>query len=71
MKMVGGHPYFIRLALDHHYQDKITMKQLLEEAPTPTGIYYYHLQNHLISLQKKPDLAAAFAKVITSKNLCT
>ncbi|MGK7884066.1 MAG: AAA-like domain-containing protein [Crocosphaera sp.] len=67
MKMVGGHPYLIRLALYHLYQDKITMKKLLEEAPTPTGIYYHHLQNHLISLQKNHDLAAALAKVIKAK----
>lgn len=67
MKMVGGHPYLIRLALYHLYQDKITMKQLLEEAPTPTGIYDHHLQNHLITLQNNPELAAAFAKVIKAK----
>ena len=43
------------------------MKKLLEEAPTSTGIYHHHLQNHLITLQKNPDLADAFAKVIQSK----
>ncbi|MDJ0598699.1 MAG: AAA-like domain-containing protein [Crocosphaera sp.] len=67
MKMVGGHPYLIRLAFYHLYQDDITMKQLLEEAPNPTGIYHHHLQNHLITLQKNPDLASAFAKVIQVK----
>ncbi len=67
MKMVGGHPYLIRLALYHLYQDKITMKQLLEEAATPTGIYHHHLQNHLITLQKNTDLAAGFTKVIQAK----
>ncbi len=64
MKMVGGHPYLIRLALYHLYQDRITMEQLLEEAANPTGIYHHHLQNHLITLQKNPDLADAFAQVI-------
>ncbi|MGK7940332.1 MAG: AAA-like domain-containing protein [Crocosphaera sp.] len=68
MKMVGGHPYLIRLAFYHLYQDEITIKQLLEEAPTPTGIYHHHLQNHLITLQNNPDLASAFAKVIKAKN---
>lgn len=67
MKMVGGHPYLIRLAFYHLYQNKITMQQLLEEAPTPTGIYHHHLQNHLITLQKHPDLASAFAKVIKAE----
>ena len=67
MKMVGGHPYLIRLAFYHLYQDGITIKQLLEEAPTPTGIYHHHLQNHLITLQKNPDLASAFATVIKAK----
>lgn len=66
MEMVGGHPYLIRLAFYHLYQDEITIQQLLEEAPTPTGIYHHHLQNHLITLQKNPNLAHAFAKVITA-----
>ncbi|HAC66052.1 MAG TPA: hypothetical protein DCF68_21595 [Cyanothece sp. UBA12306] len=67
MSMVGGHPYLIRLALYHLYQDGITMEQLLEEAATPTGIYHHHLQNHLITLQKHPDLASAFVTVIKAK----
>ncbi|MDJ0729267.1 MAG: AAA-like domain-containing protein [Crocosphaera sp.] len=67
MRMVGGHPYLIRLALYHLYQDRITMQQLLEEAANPTGIYHHHLQNHLITLQKNPDLAHAFAKVIKAQ----
>ena len=67
MNMVGGHPYLIRLALYHLYQDDIPMEQLLEEAPTPTGIYHHHLQNHLITLQKHPELATTFAKVIKAQ----
>ncbi|MGK7932747.1 MAG: AAA-like domain-containing protein, partial [Microcystaceae cyanobacterium] len=64
MAMVGGHPYLIRLALYHLYQNDVTMKQLLQEAPTVTGIYGHHLQNHLITLQKYPDLISAFTQVI-------
>ena len=67
MAMVGGHPYLIRLALYHLAQDKITMAELLQEAPTSTGIYRHHLQNHLITLQHNPDLANAFFQVITAK----
>ena len=65
--MVGGHPYLIRLALYHLYADQITMKQLLDEAATPTGIYHYHLQNHLITLNEHPALKSDFNKVIKSE----
>ncbi len=31
--------------------------QLLETAPTATGIYSHHLQRHWTTLQKQPELA--------------
>jgi hypothetical protein len=64
MKIVGGHPYLIRVALYYIAQQQLTLEQLLEIAPTEAGIYGDHLRRHLWSFQQHPDLAAAFAKVV-------
>jgi len=66
MKLVGGHPYLVRLALYHIAQQTITLKQLLETAPTEAGLYDDHLRRHLWNLQQHPELAMAFAKVVTT-----
>jgi hypothetical protein len=64
--MVGGHPYLIRLALYHLRTQNITLKQLLQEAPTISGIYNNHLQNYLLTLQKESELAKALYQVVTT-----
>lgn len=66
--MVGGHPYLIRLALYHLRTQNITLKQLLQEAPTISGIYNNHLQNYLLILQNEPGLAKALHQVMTAKD---
>ena len=67
MKMVGGHPFLIRLALYHLSQHKITLEQVLEQAPTQEGIYRHHLQSQLNILRQKPNLLAAFQKIINAE----
>ncbi|MCL1467022.1 AAA-like domain-containing protein [Argonema galeatum] len=66
MSIVGGHPYLVRLALYHISQQQLTLEELAEIAPTEAGIYGDHLRRHLWNLQEYPDLAAAFAKVVTA-----
>ena len=69
MAMVGGHPYLVRLALYHLVNsDQKSLDQLLQEAPTITGIYHNYLQSHLATLQKNPELATALKKVITAQD---
>jgi hypothetical protein len=63
--MVGGHPYLVRLALYHIRRQDVTLKQLLQAAPTEAGIYSDHLRRHLASLQENLELTAAFKKVVT------
>jgi AAA-like domain len=64
MEMVGGHPYLIRLALYHVQHQDITLEQLLETAPTESGIYKDHLRGHLCNLNDHPNLVAAFSQVV-------
>jgi len=67
MKIVGGHPYLVRLALYHISQQQLTLDELLEIAPTEAGIYGDHLRRHLWILQQHPELAQAFRQVAISQ----
>ncbi|MFH7030971.1 MAG: AAA-like domain-containing protein [Heteroscytonema crispum UTEX LB 1556] len=66
MKMVGGHPYLVRLAMYYVSSGKIILEQLLQKAPTEAGIYSNHLRRYLEILQHVPDLALALKEVVTS-----
>ncbi|HAX86602.1 MAG TPA: molecular chaperone Tir, partial [Cyanobacteria bacterium UBA11370] len=66
MTIVGGHPYLVRVAFYHIARGELTLEQLVEIAPTEAGIYGDHLRRHLWNLQQYPELAAAFAKVVTT-----
>ena len=66
MAMLGGHPFLIRLALYRISRQEIGLEQLLQTAPTESGIFIDHLRRHLISLQHNPELAAAFKNVVTT-----
>lgn len=64
--MVGGHPYLTRLALYHICRGELTLKQLLQAAPTESGIYRDHLRNILAIIQGNPALVKAFMEVISA-----
>jgi hypothetical protein len=66
MKMVGGHPYLLRLALYEVVSGKMTLDRLLRDAATEAGIYSNHLRRHLEVLQHASELAQALKKVIAS-----
>jgi AAA-like domain len=66
LKMIGGHPYLVRLAL-YALRQQLSLTQLLEEAPTPSGIYSEHLRHQLQDLQERPALAIAFQKILSAK----
>ncbi len=66
MAMVEGHPALVHLALYHLGRNAITLSQLLETAPTASGIYSRHLQRHWATLQKQPELAQAFDTVLNA-----
>jgi AAA-like domain len=59
MSLVEGHPALINIALYHLSQGKKPLLQLLESAPTSSGIYNHHLQRHSAALEEQPELASA------------
>ena len=66
MEMVAGHPYLVRLALYHIARQDIKLEELLQTAPTESGLYCDHLRRHLWNLQQHPELAAAMAQAVTA-----
>ncbi len=66
MKLTGGFPYLVRLALYQSIRLKIPVQTLLQDATSHTGIYQQHLQSQLWSLQQHPQLADAFQQVLTA-----
>ncbi|MGI0487546.1 AAA-like domain-containing protein [Pantanalinema rosaneae CENA516] len=66
MRIVGGHPYLIRLAFYHLAQQHLTLAELLTTAPTEAGIYGDHLRRHLWNLQQHPKLSTALSWVVAA-----
>lgn len=68
MAMIGGHPYLVRLALEHIKHQDFTLEHLLTTAPTEAGIYIGHLRPHLLNLKQHPELMNAFREVVQANN---
>ena len=64
MDMVGGHPYLIRLAFHALSTQEITLERLIEEAPTPSGIYGDYLRGYFKTILNLPELFDAFAQIV-------
>jgi hypothetical protein len=68
MDMIGGFPYLIRQAFYALSTQEITMNQLLESAPTPSGIYRTHLQRHFSIFSKYPDLMHEYSQIVEAQS---
>jgi hypothetical protein len=66
VQVVSCRPGLVRLALYALAQDDLSLEQLIEAAPTQSGIYSDHLRELLAALYPHPDLQAAFRYVIES-----
>ncbi len=64
--MVGGHPYLVSLALYHLRRGWISLPELLQAAPTPSGIYSQHLRENLTIFQSEPQLALVLQQVLSA-----
>jgi len=66
MGMIGGHPALVHIAIYYLSRGDITLRELIQTAPTLTGIYSSHLQRHQVKLQEEPELAIALSRAINS-----
>lgn len=66
-KLVGGHPYLVRLAMYEVSCGKIGFDRFLQDAPTEAGIYNHYLRGYLEKLQQFPELAVALKQVVNSE----
>lgn len=66
MKMVGGHPYLVRVALYQVARQETTLNGLLAIAPTEAGPYGDHLRRHWWNLEQREEMAAAAKRVVAS-----
>ena len=69
MKLTGGFPYLIRLALYQSSRLNIHIKTFLQDATIVMGIYQKNLQYLLWQLQQNPQLGEAFKQVLTAPTL--
>jgi hypothetical protein len=63
--MLGGHPYLIDSlfsCLTNNAQ--LTLKDLLQQAATDTGIYNSYLRQHLIKIKSNSQLTQVFLKIL-------
>jgi hypothetical protein len=66
MKLIGGHPYLIRLALYYLVRENISVELFLQLASTETGPYRNHLYRVLGNLAELPKLTQALKLVVNS-----
>lgn len=62
--LLGGHPYRLQLAFYYLQQQTITLKQLLENSVSTTGIYADHLEQQWWNLQPYPNLLPSFTEIV-------
>ena len=66
IRLIGGHPYLVRLAFYNLAKYNLTITQLIREAPTETSIYIDMLRYYLGILYDNEILARAYKEVILS-----
>jgi serine/threonine-protein kinase len=66
MKLVGGHPYLVRLALYHIANKDITLEELIKNGAGENNLYSDHLKRHLWNLEKYPSLLEGIKQISIS-----
>ncbi|MBO3460241.1 AAA-like domain-containing protein [Aetokthonos hydrillicola Thurmond2011] len=66
IKLVGGHPYLLQVALNEIANGRNTLTQLEEIIQTEENPFHEHLRYHFLMLETDTELQAAFKKIITS-----
>lgn len=66
IEIVGGHPFLVQSAFFYLVTNQgVSLKTLLQAAPTEGGIYCRHLRPLLVILREDVQLAKAFLAVVT------
>ncbi|PMB49802.1 adenylate cyclase [Fischerella thermalis CCMEE 5205] len=68
MRLFGGHPYLVRVALYQIARRRMTLEKLQQIAPTEEGPYSDHLRRHLLNIEKDAKLLAAIKQVVTANS---
>ncbi|MBD2616327.1 AAA-like domain-containing protein [Nostoc punctiforme FACHB-252] len=68
IKLVGGHPYLLQVALNEIVNGRNTLTQLEEITQTENNPFHEHLYHHLLILEIDTELQSAFKKIIESDN---
>ena len=71
LQRVSCRPGLVRLALYALARYRLTLEQLIDEAPTQSGIYSDHLRELLAALYPHPDLQQAFRQVVDASEPVT
>jgi AAA-like domain len=67
IKILGGHPYLIDSLFSCLTNNaRLTLKDLLQQATTDTGIYNSYLRQHLIKIKSNNQLTQVFLKILNS-----
>lgn len=66
MKIVGGHPFLVRVAFYHLAKQRQSLEQLFLEALTETSPFSNHLRRYLWQLQLQPELAQGLQTVLAA-----
>ncbi|ACK71462.1 hypothetical protein PCC7424_3060 [Gloeothece citriformis PCC 7424] len=67
MNMIGGHPYLLMTTFAYlKSHPNLTLKQILQEAPTDAGIYGSVLREFWFNLKTHPELTGTLKKIVTS-----
>lgn len=61
--LIGGHPFLIRLALDHVASGKADVKTLLDRAIDDRGPFGIHLGHQLLRVSEKPELKQTLIRI--------
>lgn len=68
MRLVGGHPALVRIALYYLRTQGMNLQELIQEALADGGIYRYHLWRHWLTLQKDPSLIKILTAILSDRN---
>jgi transcriptional regulator with XRE-family HTH domain len=68
MRLVGGHPFLVRLTLYHIANNHVTLTQILQNPTSSSSIYADHLRRQSLILTQHLELANAMKDVINNNS---